>query len=73
MQAETARDDAAMNKLLADKAVQKSLADRYHIVVPQASQTTQSIPNDVFMNFNQDPEEEMYKDTVHTGNMSKYW
>lgn len=73
MQAETARDDAAMNKLLANKAVQKSLADRYHIVVPQASQTTQSIPNDVFMNFNQDPEEEMYKDTVHTGNMSKYW
>lgn len=73
MQAETARDDVAMNKLLANKAVQKSLADRYHIVVPQASQTTQSIPNDVFMNFNQDPEEEMYKDTVHTGNMSKYW
>ncbi len=73
MQAETARDDAAMNKLLADKAVQKSLADRYHIVVPQASQTTQSIPNDVFMNFNQDPEEEMYKDTIHVGNMSKYW
>lgn len=73
MQAETARDDAAMNKLLADKAVQKSLADRYHVVVPQASQTTQSIPNDVFINFNQDPEEEMYKDTVHVGNMSKYW
>lgn len=73
MQAETARDDAAMNKLLADKAVQKSLADRYHIVVPQVSQTTQSIPNEVFMNFNQDPEEEMYRDTVHAGNMSKYW
>ena len=73
IKSETAKDDAAMNKLLSDKAVQKSLGERYHIVVNQASQTTQSIPNEVFMKFNQDPEEEMYANTTYAGNMSKFW
>lgn len=73
MQQETAKDNAAMDKLLKDKAVQKSLEQRYHIVIPQASQTTETIPLDVFNNFNTDPELEMVKDTVNVGNLSKYW
>lgn len=71
MQEEFAKDTAAMNKLLNDKAVQKTLSERYHMVVPQASQTTQTIPMEVFTNFNVD--EDPYQDTVNVGNLSKYW
>ena len=73
MKSETARDQAAMDRLLNDKLVQKTLADRYHVVVPQAQTTVQTIPTDVFLNFNSDPEEEYMKDTVNVGNLSKYW
>lgn len=71
MQEETRKDEESMNRLLQDKAVQRSLADRYHIVVPQANQTVQTIPTDVFLNFNKDEDE--FADTVNVGNLSKYW
>ena len=71
IQEETRKDEESMNRLLQDKAVQRSLADRYHIVVPQANQTVQTIPTDVFLNFNKDEDELV--DTVNVGNLSKYW
>lgn len=71
MQEETRKDEESMNKLLKDKAVQKSLADRYHIVVPQANQGVETIPTDVFLNFHKDEDELV--DTVHVGNLSHLW
>ena len=73
MQEEIQKDNEAMDRLLQDKAVQKSLASRYHMIVPQASQTTQTIPTEVFLNFNKDDEEINAQNPVLTGNLSKYW
>ena len=73
MQEEFAKDQACMDRLLQDKAVQKSLAERYHMIVPKASQTTRTIPTEVFLNFNKDEEYEMMKDIVNVGNMSNMW
>jgi hypothetical protein len=54
--------------------VQKSLAERYHVIVPQASQTVHTIPTDVFLNFNRDEDEIMrQQDMILSGNLSKYW
>lgn len=72
MQEELKKDDEAMDKLLQNKAVQQSISSRYHLIVPQSSQTTQTIPTDVFLNFNKD-EEEINKNPVLAGNLSKYW
>lgn len=72
MQEELKKDNEAMDKLLQNKAVQQSISSRYHLIVPQSSQTTQTIPTDVFLNFNKD-EEEINKNPVLTGNLSKYW
>lgn len=71
MQEQTRQDEECMNRLLQNKAVQKSLSERYHVVVPQMSQTTQTIPTEVFLNFNSDEEE--LTDSVNVGNLSKYW
>ena len=73
MQEELRKDNESLNKLLSNKAVQKSLAERYHMIVPQAGQSVQTIPTDVFLNFNTDPMDELNKDTVHVGNLSEYW
>lgn len=73
MQEEIKKDNDAMDRLLQDKAVQKSLASRYHMIVPQASQSTQIIPTEVFLNFNKDDEEINAQNPVLTGNLSKYW
>ena len=71
---ETAKDEECMNRLLANKVVQKSLAERYHLVVPQSQQTSvQTIPTEVFLNFNSDESEMMNRDTVNVGNLSKFW
>lgn len=71
LQEQTKADEAAMDKLLQSKVVQKTLADRYHLVVPQTSQTVTTIPTDVFLNFNNDDTEKEY--SVLAGNLSKYW
>ena len=68
---ETRKDDECMDKLLRNKVVQKSLEERYHLLVPQANQSIQTIPTEVFMNFNKEEDENI--DTVHVGNLSKYW
>ena len=73
MQEELRKDNESLNKLLSNKAVQKSLAERYHMIIPQAGQSVQTIPTDVFLNFNTDPMDELNKDTVHVGNLSEYW
>ena len=73
MQEELKKDNECMDKLLANKIVQKSLSERYHMIIPQANQTVQTIPTDVFLNFNVDEGDLMKKDTVNVGNLSKYW
>ena len=70
MQEERRKDDECMDRLLQDKAVQKSLAERYHVVVPQMNQTVQTIPMSVFTDFYQD-EKPVY--TVRAGNLANYW
>lgn len=74
MQEETKKDNECMDRLLANRAVQKSLAERYHVIVPQASQTVHTIPTDVFLNFNRDEDEIIrQQDMILSGNLSKYW
>ena len=74
IQEEKAKDDQIMNKLLSDRAIQKSLSERYNLLMPQANQTIQTIPIDVFINFNKDQDEiEIEKQTVLAGNLSRYW
>lgn len=72
MQEEYRKDSECMDRLLANKAVQLSLAERYHIVSKQNSQPMQTIPTEVFLNFHNDDMGE-YRDTVNVGNLSKYW
>lgn len=74
MQEESAKDEAALNKLLNDRAVQKSLSERYNMIMPQQNQTVQTIPTEVFLNFNKDYDQiEFEKQSVLAGNLSKYW
>ena len=73
MQSELKKDEECLNRILSNKAVQKTLSDRYHAIVPQANQSVQTIPTEVFLNFNVDEEDLMNRDTVHVGNLSKYW
>lgn len=73
MQEESRKDNECMNRLLQRKDVQKSLAERYHTVVPQANQQFTTIPNEIFNNFNTDEMEQNMIDTVHVGNLSKFW
>lgn len=74
MQEEYQKDEAALTKILNDRAVQKSLSQRYNILMPAQNSTVQTIPTDVFLNFNKDPEQiEMERQSVLAGNLSKYW
>ena len=68
---EAKKDEECMNRLLQNKVVQQSFSEKYHVEVPQANQSIQTIPLEVFMNFNKD--EEDITDTVNVGNLSKYW
>lgn len=72
MQSEFKKDQECMDRLLASKVVQQAIYNRYHTVPPQANQTIQTIPNDVFKNFYTD-EYDMSVDTVNIGNLSKMW
>lgn len=74
MQEELKKDNECMDKLLTDKVVQKTLAERYHLIVPQSNSTMQTIPKDVFLNFNiSDDEELQLKNKVLAGNLSSLW
>lgn len=73
MQEEQAKDDAAMDKLLSDRAVRKSLSERYNALLkPQTN--VQTIPTEVFLNFNKDEYEiDAQQRVTLCGNLSKYW
>lgn len=73
MQEEQAKDDAAMDKLLSDRAVRKSLSERYNALLkPQTN--IQTIPTEVFLNFNKDDYEiNTQQQLTLCGNLSKYW
>lgn len=73
MQEEQAKDDAAMDKLLSDRAVRKSLSERYNALLkPQTN--VQTIPTEVFLNFNKDDYEiNTQQQLTLCGNLSKYW
>ena len=72
MQEEMQKDEACMDRLLANKSVRASLAERYKAIVPQNDNTIQAIPNDVFTNFNK-TEEEINDYSVLQGNLSSMW
>lgn len=73
MQEEQAKDDAVMDKLLSDRAVRKSLSERYNALLkPQTN--VQTIPTEVFLNFNKDDYEiNAQQQLTLCGNLSKYW
>lgn len=75
MQQEQAKDDAAMQKILNDRAVRASLTDKYKLITSMQQQSSiQTIPTEVFMNFNSDPEElEMQRVMALSGNLARYW
>ena len=75
MKEEDEKDKACMDRLLADQAVKKSLSDRYlNVMAAAANQSVQTIPNEVFTNFNKDDDQiEMERQYVLSGNLSKYW
>lgn len=73
MQSELRKDEECLDRLLSNRAVQKSLSDRYHTIVPQANQNIQTIPTEVFLNFNTDEDDLINKDTIYAGNLASYW
>ena len=75
MQEEHAKDEQALNKILNDRAAQISLSERYKLLMSNANNSpVQTIPTEVFLNFNMDPYEiETQRQTVLSGNLSKYW
>lgn len=70
---EQKKDEECMNRLMQSKVVQRTMQERYHMPENEANRTTTTIPNEVFNNFNDDELEMANKDTVHVGNLSKYW
>lgn len=74
MQEENAKDAESLARLIANKAVRQALAATYHLDPKQFETSTQSIPMDVFTNFNYDDEDiEKQQNSVLAGNLSKYW
>lgn len=72
MQEELRKDDECMDRLLANKAIQKSLSSRFNAMYNiQSDRSVQTIPTEVFTNFNSDEEEKQY--STLAGNLSKYW
>ena len=77
MKQEQAKDDAAMDRILKDKAVRKSLAERYQIYANKQNNgsTIESLPNDIFTDFYKDEydiEDEQNKNPVLVGNLSQF-
>lgn len=70
---EQKKDEECMERLIQSKVVKRMMQERFHIPESEAAKATTTIPNDVFNNFNKDDFEEMNKDTVHVGNLSKFW
>lgn len=74
MHEELQKDESALTKILNDKAVQKSLSERYNILMPQQQQTVQTLPIELFLNFNKDSDQiEFERQSVLAGNLYKYW
>lgn len=75
LQEEHAKDEQALNKILNDRAAQRSLSERFQIMMNNTNNSpVQTIPTEVFLNFNRDDYEiEMQRQTVLSGNLSKYW
>lgn len=70
---EIRKDEACMERLLADKAVRKSLTERYMAMKPPANASSiQTIPDEVFNNFNK-TDEEINAYSVLQGNLSSMW
>lgn len=77
MKQEQAKDEAAMDRLLKDKAVRKSLSERYQIYVNKQNNgsTIETLPNELFTDFYKDEydmEAEQSKNPVLAGNLSQY-
>lgn len=70
---EQKKDEECMERLMQSKVVKRMMQERFHIPESEAAKATTTIPNDVFNNFNKDDFEETNKDTVHVGNLSKFW
>lgn len=73
IQNEIKKDNDCMDRLLQNKAVQKTLSERYNMIMPQVNQSIQTIPTEVFMNFNIDDEDLQNIDSVNAGNLKNYW
>ena len=74
MKEEDAKDQACMDKILNSEFAKRTLSEKYACLVAMASSTVQTIPNEVFANFNKtDDEVEMERQEVLSGNLSKYW
>lgn len=70
MRQEQQKDEECMQRLLSDKAVQRSISDRFKMMMPQMQSQVQTIPNEVFDNFYSDSDEQEY--SVLTGNLSQF-
>ena len=75
LQEEHVKDEQALNKILNDRATQKSLSERFQIMMNNTNNSpVQTIPTEVFLNFNKDPYEvEIQRQSVLSGNLSQYW
>ena len=72
MQEETRKDQECMDRLMASKMVQQAMINRYHMMPNTGESVVQTIPTDVFLNFNKDTsQQEQY--SVLAGNLSQYW
>lgn len=74
IQSETKKDNECMKKLMMNKAVRKAVEDRYHVVRNDIDTNLETIPDEVFKNFNIDDEDlEKQNNSVLTGNLSKFF
>ena len=72
MQEETRKDQECMDRLMASKMVQQAMINRYHMMPNAGESVVQTIPTDVFLNFNKDTsQQDQY--SVLAGNLSQYW
>ena len=72
MQEETRKDQECMDRLMASKMVQQAMINRYSMMPNTGESVVQTIPTDVFLNFNKDTsQQEQY--SVLAGNLSQYW
>lgn len=75
MQAEIAKDEEAVNRILKNKALAKTLDSRYRLMIDAQNENNspiEKIPTDVFANFNSDADDEGNYNVL-TGNLAKYW